>query len=184
MPLTLALLAPLAPGEGGFNPIDFTGGGNVFWTLLIFGIAVPFMWIVVMGPITKGLAERDEKTERAIAAAEKASREAEETRAKLEGALNEAQASAAKLLADARGKAEARGHELVEAAKAEAGALVEGARKAIRVEQDKAIAAIRNEVVDLSLRAATKVLERNVGSEDDRRFAAQIVAGEKAIGRG
>jgi len=170
-------------GEGGFNPIDFATGGNLFWTLAIFGVSVPLIWKLVMGPVTKALEERDQRTERAIAAAEKASADAQRTRAELERSLAEAQVSAAKLVAEARARAESRGHELVEAAKSEATQLLDGARKAIRVEQDKAVAAIRNEVVELSLRAASKVLDRNVGSEDDRRFAAQVVAGER-IGRG
>lgn len=183
MLLSLATLVLPSGGEGGFNPINFAAGGNLFWTLAIFAIALPFMWIVVMGPVTRALEERDAKTERAIAAAEKASREATEARAKLEVTLGEAQASAAKLVAEARSKAEARGHEIVEAAKGEAAQLVEGARKAIRTEQDKAIAAIRTEVVELSLHAAGKILERHVGGEDDRKFAAQVVAGER-VGRG
>jgi len=184
MHLLLAMLAPVTEGEGhGFNPIDFAAGGNAVWTIAIFTVSVFLMWIVVMGPVTKALEERDAKTERAIAAAEKASREASEARAKLEITLGEARAEAAKLVTEARSKAEARGHEIVEAAKGEAAQLVEGARKAIRAEQDKAVAAIRNEVVELSLRAASQVLERNVGSEDDRRFAAQVVASER-VGRG
>lgn len=183
MQLLLAILSPLSTSEGGgFNPIDFAAGGNLFWTLAIFAVSLPLIWIVVMGPVTAALEERDAKTERAIAAAEQASRDAAEARAKLEVTLGEAQAAAARLVAEARSKAESRGHEIVEAAKGEAAQLVEGARKAIRTEQDKAIAAIRNEVVELSLRAASKILDRNVGSEDDRRFVAQVV-GEKS-GRG
>lgn len=180
---SLALLPLASGGEGGFNPIDFATGGNLFWTLAIFGVSLPLIWKVVMGPVTRALAERDAKTEQAIAAAEKASQDAQAARADLEKTLSEAQTNAARLVAEARAKAETRGQEILEAAKTEAGQLIEGARKAIRVEQDKAVAAIRNEVVELSLRAATKVLERNVGGEDDRRFAAQVVAGEK-IGRG
>ena len=167
-------------GEGGFNPIDLATGGNVFWTLAIFGVSVPLIWKLVMGPVTKALAERDERTESAIAAAEKASADAQRTKAELERSLAEAQASAARLVADARARAETRGQEMVEAAKTEAAELLEGARRAIRVEQDKAIAAIRSEVVELSMRAASKVLDRTVGSEDDRRLAAQVLAGEKA----
>jgi F-type H+-transporting ATPase subunit b len=175
-------LLPSSEG-GGFNPIDFAAGGNLFWTVAIFLVSLFFIWKVVMGPVSKALEERDAKAERAIAAAEKASRDAAEARAKLEVTLGEAQASAARLVTEARAKAEARGHEIVEAAKGEAAQLVEGARKAIRAEQDKALAAIRSEVVELSLHAASKVLERNVGGEDDRRFVAQVVAGEKAARR-
>ena len=172
---TIANLAPLSGGEGGFNPIDVAAGGNLVGTLVIFALALPFMWKVVMGPVTKALVERDERATAAIAAAESASRDAAAARAELEKSLADAQAHAAKLVAEARAKAESRGHEILEASKLEAAQLLEGARKAIRVEQDKAVAAIRNEVVDLSLRAASRVLERNVGSEDDRRFAAQVV---------
>jgi F-type H+-transporting ATPase subunit b len=179
MSLLLLVTPWLTPGgEGEFNPIDFASGGNFFWTLLIFIVSVPLIWLVVMGPVTRALEERDERAERAIAAAEKASREAADARAELEVALGEAQASAARLVAEARERAEARGHEIVEGAKGEAAQLVESARRAIRAEQDKAIAAIRNEVVDLSLRAASRVLERNVGSEDDRRLAALVIAGD------
>jgi F-type H+-transporting ATPase subunit b len=181
---TLAIAVPLASGgEGKFNPIDFATGGNLFWTLVIFGVSVPLIWKLVMGPVTRALEERDDRTTSAIAAAEKASADAQRARAELERSLAEAQASAAKLLGEARARAETRGQEIVEAARGEAGQLLESARRAIRIEQDKAIAAIRNEVVELSLRAATKVLDRNVASEDDRRLAAQVVAGER-VGRG
>lgn len=184
MLISLVFSGPIpSGGEGGFNPIDLATGGNVFWTLVIFAVSVPLIWKLVMGPVTRALEERDERTTRAIAEAEKASKAAAEAQAKLETTLKEAQASAAKSMAEARERAEKRGADLVEAAKTEAGALLENARKAIRAEQDKAIAAIKIEVVELSLRAATKVLERNVGSEDDRRFAAQVVAGEKAARR-
>lgn len=180
----MALLFAEFPAEGGgFNPLDLHGIGGMLWTWIIFAVSLPFIWKVVMGPVTRALLERDVKAERAIAAAERASHDASEARAKLEVTLGEAQASAAKLLAEARSRAEARGHEIIEVAKAEAAALVEGAQKAIRTEQDKAISAIRNEVVDLSLRAASRVLDRTVGSEDDRRFVTQVVAGEK-VGRG
>jgi len=176
----LAIMAPLSGGEGGFNPVDLAAGGNFFWTGLIFLVSVPFIWMVVMGPVTRALEERDAKTERAIAAAEKAGKDAEEARARLEVTLGEARAEAAKLISEARVKGEARGHEIVEQAKSEAVQLLDGARKAIRAEQDKAISAIRNEVVELSLRAASQVLERNVGSDDDRRIARQVVlTGEK-----
>ncbi len=182
MLITLAISGPLASGgEGKFNPIDLATGGNLFWTLAIFGLSAPLIWKLVMGPVTRALEERDERTERAIAAAEKASQDALAARAELEKSLSEARVSAAKLVAEARGKAETRGQEILEVAKTEATQMIEGARKAIRAEQDKAVAAIRNEVVELSLHAASKLLERNVGSEDDRRFAAQVVAGEKRV---
>jgi F-type H+-transporting ATPase subunit b len=167
----------LLVAEGGFDPLVPTSFGNFVWTVLIFLVSLPLIWKLVMGPIARALEERDDAAARAIARAETASEEAEASRAAVEVKLGEAQADAAKLLAEARERAELREREIIEQAKQEAAGLVEGAQKAIRAEQDKAISAIRNEVVELSLNAAGKVLERNVSSDDDRRLVEQLVQG-------
>lgn len=172
--LTLIPLAAAAEG-GGFNPLDPSTFGGALWTLLIFLIAIPFVWKTVMGPISLALVERDERLAQAIASAEKASAEAAAAQAAVEVKLAEAQADAARLLSEARDRAEVREREIVEQAKKEASNLVASARTAIRAEQDKALAAIRAEVVDLSLHAASKVLGRTVGSEDDKRFVTELV---------
>jgi len=180
LPGALALLAPAA--EGGFNPLDVAGAGNFLWTLIIFLVAAPFIWMVVMGPVTRALEERDGKASRAIAEAQKASVDAERARAEVEVALGEARAEAAKLISEARERAGVREKELIEAAKAEAAGLVEGARRTIQAEQQKAIAAIREEVVDLAISGAGKVLGRNVGGEDDRRLVSDLVGQVRAGG--
>jgi F-type H+-transporting ATPase subunit b len=58
----------------------------------------------------------------------------------------------------------------------ESAALLERARAEIRNEQDKAIAQIRKQVVDLSLAAAGQVLKRRVDASDDRRLVEELVS--------
>jgi F-type H+-transporting ATPase subunit b len=169
--------------EGGFNPLNVNGFGSFFWTLLIFAAAIVPMWKVVFGKIAKGLGERDEAAKAAIVAAERASEEAEKSRAAVEVALGEAQAEAAKLLAAARERAEVRERDIVDNAKKESDAMIANARTSIRAEQEKAIATIRSEVVDLSLQAAGRVLGRAVNGEDDRRMATEVVSGSQAGGQ-
>jgi len=171
----LPLLTLAAAEGGGFNPLDLSAGGNTLWTWVIFLVALPFMWKIVMGPVVAALHDRDDRANEAIVQAEKASAEAEAARAEVEVKLGEARAEAAKLLSEARERAEAREREIVEAAKVEAATLVESAREAIRAEQDKALATIRTEVVQLSLDAAGRVLKRSVDSEDNRRMVADLV---------
>lgn len=169
--------------EEGFNVFDANGAGNLLWTLIIFVLALPLMWMFVFGPITAALFERDERASAAIVAARLAEETAERLRADMEVARGQAQRDASQLLNDARARADARERDIVENAKKEAGAMIEGARRQIHVEQEKAIAAIRNEVVDLSLKAAGKVIGRSVGSEDDRRLANDLVTGSKSGAR-
>jgi F-type H+-transporting ATPase subunit b len=171
-----AMLAPaLAAAEGGFNPLDVAQGGSFLWTLIIFAIAAPFIWKVVMGPVTRALAERDGKAEQAIIEAQKASAAAEQARAEVEVHLGQARAEAANLMAAARDRAALREGELIDAAKTEAQNLLDGARRAIQAEERKAIAAIRDEVVELAMSGAKRVLARNVGGEDDRRLVADLI---------
>lgn len=171
LPLVLGLAA-----EGKFDVFDPNGAGNLLWTILIFGLSLPLMWKFVFGPISAALFERDERSSAAIDAARRAEETAERLRGEMEVARGEAQREAAQLLNDARSRAEMRERDIVENAKQEATAMIEGARRQIQTEQAKAIAAIRNEVVDLTLSAATQVLGRAVRSEDDQRLAQDLVS--------
>lgn len=181
MPLTTTLSSfPLLLAEGeGFNVFDPNGAGNFIWTLVIFFLALPAMWKFVFGPICAALVERDSKASEAIHAAEAASEAAEKSRAEVEVALGNANAEAKKIIAAATARAETRERDIVENAKKEAEAMVAAARNQIDAEREKAIAQIRGEVVDLSLKAASKVLGRAVGAEDDRRLAEDIVSASR-----
>lgn len=167
--------ANLALAEGGFEVFAPEGAGGLLWTVIIFLLSVPFIWIVVMSKVVDALEARDEQAAQAILSAEQASADAQKARAEVEVKLGEARAEASRLLTEARDRAGAKEREILDEANEESRAMVEAARRTIRAEQDKAISAIRDEVVDLSLNAATRVLERNVGSEDDRRLAASLV---------
>jgi F-type H+-transporting ATPase subunit b len=165
-----------AASEGGsFNPFEPSGLGGLMWTWIIFlGALIP-VWKLVMGPVTSALTERDERASEAIETAKRASEEAEAARAEVEVKLGEARAEAAQLLSEARDRAGVREKEIVDEAQARSRDMVEAARRTIQAEQDKAIAAIREEVVDLSLAGASAVIERNVDSEDDRRLVGGLV---------
>lgn len=162
-----------------FNPLKLETG-NMLWTWIIFLVALPLAWKFVMGPITRAMEERDERVQEAIQRAEKAGKDAERARAEIEVKLGEAQAGAAKMLADARERAEERERELIEDAKRESAALRERALADIETAKDQALSVIRDEVVEISLLAASQVLKRGVGSEDDKRLVRELVASEQA----
>jgi len=178
--MTMQFLLLVAPeGGGGFDPLNIHQGGNMLWTWVIFLVTLPIAWKMVMGPITSALEERDERAREAIDAAEKASQDAQEARAEVEIKLGEAQASAAEMLSEARERAEGREREIIDTARKEAEAMIDRARTDIDAEKEKALLAIRDEVVDLAVGAAGQVLGRKADSEDDRRLAADVVGASK-----
>ena len=172
----LMIASLIAEENPTFNPLDPSFSGIALWTWIIFLVALPFMWKVVMGPVAKGLADRDERATQAIAAAEEAKRGAEAARTEVEARLAEAQREAGRTMEEARARAQARERELIEQAGNESKAMLERARAEIKNEQDKAIAQIRKQVVDLSIAAAGQVLKRRVDASDDRRLVEELVS--------
>jgi F-type H+-transporting ATPase subunit b len=181
--LILAQEHPAAAGGGGLNPFDPASFGGTLWTWVIFLVSLPFMWKVVMGPITRALEARDEQAAAAIRDAEKAREETARARTEVQGALATAQAEAAKLLAEARARAGVVEKQIVDEAGVRAQRMTEDAQKAIAAERDKALVAIREEVVELSLAGAKAVLQRNVGGDDDRKLVADMVGKLKVVRR-
>lgn len=169
-------IALFVAAEGGFNPLDLSQGGGLFWTIVIFAVALLPIWKMVMGPITRALEARDEKAASAIASAEKASRDAESARQAVEAKLREAQVEAAKLVEAARARAETVERQLKDDAAKQAASMLERAKLEIRNEQEKALSAIRREVVDVTIQAAGQVLKRKVDAADDRRLVEELVA--------
>lgn len=163
--------------SGGFDPLSNSTYGQAIWTVLIFGLSLFPMWKLVLGPISKALLERDEHAKAAIGAAEEAKAAAERVRAEVEVSLGEARAESAREMAEARERGEKRAAEIINAAEEKSRDLLVAAQAAIHAEQEKALAAIREEVVDLSLAAASKIIGRSVGSEDDRRLVSEVVSG-------
>ncbi len=174
MHVALVLLA--SEGGGGFNPLDPAGMGIALWTWIIFLVALFPIWKVVMGPVTRALEARDDRATKAIASAEAASRAAQEARAEVDQRLADAQRQASTMVEAARVRAETREKELVEEARGHAADLLSRARAEIQAEQDKAVATIRREVVDLTLSAAGQVLKRKVDANDDRRLVEELVS--------
>jgi len=176
----LGLLAFLAEAEGtagGFNPLDPHQWGTAFWTWVIFLVALPLMIKFVFGPIARALDNLDQKVQEDAKAAERAREEAEAAKARIQEELAGLKAKQEALLAEARAKADALVREQQEKAKEEAARLLERARAAIDQEKRKALSEIRAEVVDLTIRTAGKVLERDVDDEVHRSFVQELVGG-------
>ncbi len=175
---SFATLLPLV--EGGFEPLKVVTGAG-FWTLLIFVLSLPFMWKNVFGPITKALAERDERAESAIAKADAARAGAEKAQFETERQLEAARLETQRQIREAKERAEKQAQELLAKAHQEAEASRQKAVAEIDAERRRAIAEIRDLSVDVSLNAASKLMKRDMSGKDQKTFVKDFLSKVEAL---
>ncbi len=174
MLLVLALLQEHAADSGPASPFE-VNFGLFFWTWLVF-IALFFALKRWAWPsLLKMVEERERKIEKQIQDAERANTEAQrlldEHKKQIAAAHNQAQ----EILAKAKSVSEKERATLLAKAREEYDALLNRARKDIDAEKDKAIQALRREAVDLSIAAASRVIEANLDTDANRKLVTEFL---------
>lgn len=168
------------------SPLD-VNLGLMIWTVLIFvSVLVAlrrFAWPNILGAVERREQHIRELLEsagrdRAEAAAmmEENRRILDETRARVQEAINESRTSAERIRAD-----------MLAETRREQEALLERARRDIAAERESALEAVRREAVDVSMRAAERLVRRNLDAEDNRRLVREYlgqVAAQPALSAG
>jgi F-type H+-transporting ATPase subunit b len=180
VPLALtALSAPpyawAAAEEAAKTDLLSPNTGLMFWTLLIF-VA---LWLILtkyaFKPITAAVEARERALREAIEAAtrdrEAAARLLEEQRAQIESARTEAQ----RIIAEGRATGDKLRGQMVEETRQQQQDMLERARQEIGREKELAIAEMRAEAVDLALRAAEKVIEKNLDARTNRQIVEKFL---------
>ena len=147
--------------------------GLIFWTWTTFFVVLAILAWKAWRPMINALEKREAGIRGALEAAEKARRESEELTAKVAEAIRLSRYEAQQIITEARAAAEKVHGKLEEAAKKKADELVGKAREQIEAERERALHEIRTTVVDLSLSLASKVIERNLTTEDNKKLVEE-----------
>ena len=158
------------------TPFDINAG-LILWTLIVFGILMVLLWRFAWPSILKSVEERERRIQQQLEEAEKARAEAARLLEEHKAAIAKARDEAQQILANAKGLAQKEREALVAKGHEEQEALLARARREIDAEKDKAILALRQEAVDLSIAAASKLVESNLDSEANRKLVMNYLAG-------
>lgn len=156
--------------------------GLMFWTLLIFIVLFVVLQRFAFKPLTAAVEARERALEEAI---KKAKDDREEAARHLEQqikALEAARAEAQRIIADGRTTGEKLRGEMLEQTKHQQHELLERARVEIDNERKRAIADLRREAVDLALAGASKVIERNLDDQTNRKLVESFLATVPLVG--
>jgi F-type H+-transporting ATPase subunit b len=146
------------------------GLGLMFWMILVFAIVIfilkKFAWV----PILTALHEREKTIDSALKTAERAKEEMAKLQASNEKILAEAHMERDKLIKEARVIKDKIVDEAKVQAQSEAQKIVDAARKSIENEKKAAIKEIKDQVAELSILVAEKILKEKLSdtaNQDD-----------------
>ncbi|MCK4578370.1 MAG: F0F1 ATP synthase subunit B, partial [Candidatus Marinimicrobia bacterium] len=151
--------------------------GLIFWTWTTFFIVLGILGWKAWRPMLLALEGREARIREALVSAEKARIEAGQLTARYEEQLQVSRQEAQQVIADARMSAEKLRVELEESARKKAYNLLSKAQEQIAADREKALREIRINVVNLSLDVASKVIERNLTTDDNRKLADESLRG-------
>lgn len=172
------ILAVLQHGtEATESPNVFNLAMNVsFWTVIIFLLLLFLLAKFAFPPILGYAAAREQRIQETLDAARQEREAAEQMVQEQRAELTRAREQGQQLIADAQKAAERIRKETLDKARGEQEELITRAKSEIEAEKARAIDALRREAVDLAIAAASKLVERKLDTEEDRRIVTEFLA--------
>jgi F-type H+-transporting ATPase subunit b len=172
--MTLFLSLIQEEAERAASPFDINGG-VIIWTVVIFVILLALLWRLGYPALLRMVEERERRIQKQLDDAKQANAEAqrllEEHKKQIAAAHNQAQ----EILAKAKAISQKERETLLAKAREEYDALLARARRDIDAEKEKAILELRREAVELSIAAASRVIEANLDTEANRRMVTEFL---------
>ena len=173
--LLLVCFAIAGDGSGPKPGMVQVHGGTLFWSVIAFLLLFIVLKKVAWGPIISALETREKEIKDALNSAATAKEDAEKATADYEKIKQEAHAEAQTILSEAKSVKEKMISDAVEEARKKAEMETEAALQSINTEKEKAVKEIKTAAVDLSIKAASKLIEKNLDSSDNRKFVSDAI---------
>ena len=152
---------------------------NLFWVIvsaLNFILFFVLIWTFAFKPVSKMLADRKDRIEQGLKDAEQARRDRESAESERVAALAEARREANDILVRAQKVAQETRDADIAATREELERMRVRATADIEAEKQRAIGELRGEVADLALAAAGRVVGESLDGERQRRLVQEFLA--------
>jgi F-type H+-transporting ATPase subunit b len=151
-------------------------GGLMFWTLVVFLILFAILGKLVFPKITAAVEAREKALEEAIEGAKRDREEAARALAEQQKQIEAARSEAQRIIVEGRQVGEKLRAQMVEETHVQQQQMLERARREIEAEKENAIAEMRREAVDLAIAGASKVIERNLDDQANRKIVESFLS--------
>ena len=153
----------------GVNP--WTALFTLLNTLTIYYVGKKFLF----GPIMKIITERQQEIDTLYSDADSAKTEAEALRCEYQQKLSDAKSTSDRIVKEAAARGQAREEEIIRKANAEAAAIMDKASADIAQEKKKALNDAKNEISEIALAIAGKVVGRELTAADQTQLVDSFI---------
>lgn len=140
---------------------------NMLWTLINLIIFFVLMKVFLFKPIKKTLDKRKELIDNQFKEADDAKAEAENLKTQYEQQLDGVEDERAQIIAKAREDAKAEYDKTIDRARDDAQKIKDEVAKAAKLQTEKAKRAVKEEIAQVAIQAAEKVVGREVSAQTD-----------------
>ena len=150
--------------------------GLIIWTLVSFFLLLVLLKKVAYPQIFKAMKKREETIQQQLEEAQKTKTAAEKILEDYKRQLAEARAESQNLMNEGKALGESMRKEIIQKAQEESNQIVKRAQEEIELQKQKALLELREKVADLSIMAASKIINKSLNSEDNRRLVEEYVS--------
>ena len=149
--------------------------GSLFFQILAFAILYLLLKKYAFGPLVGMMEKRRQSIEADINNAEKNRADAEQFLKEQTEELKKARLEAHEIIENAKAVSVKQANDIVEAAKTEAERLKEQAIQDIKLEKEKAVAELRDQVGVLSVMIASKIIEKELDQQGQAKLVDDMM---------
>lgn len=155
--------------------------GTVIVQVLTFIVLLALLKKFAWGPLKDVMDKRERDINRDIDDAEQAKLNAQKLEEENKQKLKETQGEVQKILEDAKVQARQQQEQIIHEANVRANGMIETAQSEINSQKERAIADINNQVSELSVLIASKVLRKEISEQDQKALVDKYLkeAGDK-----
>ena len=151
--------------------------GNAIWYLVIFAILMLLVKHYAWRPVSDMMEKRRQKIIDDLDSAASDRKKAETLANEREAALKDSRQEATKILSDAKENAQKTSSEIVANANTDAASIRKKAEEDAKKAKTEALDAARDQVADISVAIAEKIIAKNLSAEDQKDLVNQFIKG-------
>ncbi len=155
--------------------------GLFFWQTIVFLVLLFLMAKFAWKPILNSVRNREQSINDALASAENARKEMQNLKSDNEQLMKEARAERDAILREARELKEKVIADASEEAKVKADRIVAEAMKSIEIEKQSAMAELKNQVAELSLEIAEKIVRKELSGKNEQHQMIEKMIGDAKL---